>query len=347
VQNVLRQIPGVEVVGVAKTGSQAVSISQQLDPDLITLDVQMPEMDGIEVLRSLRRSKSRTKAVMLSSLTANGAQTTTDALFEGAFDFIHKPAGLDANANRALLLQELSEKIEAFRNSTAARPETRAALTSAGRIISRESDGLKSIHPPSDAPFALVVIGCSTGGPAALRELLPALPGQLPTPIVIAQHMPANYTHSLAARLNEQSALTILEGATGTVLAPCHAYIAPGGMQMGLIRRGGRMELAVNDDPPEHGCRPAVDYLLRSAVAACQGKILAVIMTGMGRDGVAGCRLVRQQGGIVIAQHPIGCTVFGMPKAVIDEQLAHEVVPLDKLAATITGTLRNPTVPVS
>lgn len=333
VRNVLREVPGVEVVGAAKSGAEALAMVTELDPDLLTLDVRMPDLDGIEVLKSLKRARSRAKALMLSSFTANGAQTTTDALFEGAFDFIHKPASSDAVANRLQLRGELAEKIAAFRNFMA----SRTVRSSAPVPRPAPAPVIDDAEPRSDASrYDAVVIGTSTGGPAALRLVIPELPGDLPVPIFIVQHMPPNYTHSLAERLNEVSPIEVVEGVDGMVVDAGFAYIAPGGRQMKVERNGARTVIRVTDDPHEHGCRPAVDYLLRSAAAAYEGRLLAVILTGMGRDGTDGCREVKRRGGRVLAQHPEGCTVYGMPKSVIDEQLADRVIPLERMAAMVS-----------
>lgn len=335
VKNVLRDIPGVEVVGAAKSGTEALSMVAELDPDVLTLDVRMPDIDGIEVLRTLKRNKSRAKAVMLSSLTANGAQTTTDALFEGAFDFVHKPSGSDAIANRMVLLEELTEKLQTFRSS----PEFRGFRSPTPSVRTSPARTTEDLETRTDLAVprcSAVVIGTSTGGPVALREVLPELPSNLPVPVLIVQHMPPNYTHSLAQRLNEASSLEVIEAVDGMPVEAGHAYIAPGGRHMRVERAGTKIVIRIADDPPELGCRPSVDYLLRSAVSVYGGKLLAVILTGMGRDGTEGCREVKRRGGTVITQHADGCTVYGMPKAVVDEQLSDRVVPLDRIGATVT-----------
>jgi two-component system chemotaxis response regulator CheB len=307
----------------------------------MTLDVRMPGGDGLDVLRELKKRRSRTKAIMLSSLTANGAQVTTDALMEGAFDFIHKPGGSDAAANRQTLLDALGEKIAIFRDSrkrriARTRPQTpvnppvatKAAPVPEGAVPAASTGGLI-------AGCEAVLIGTSTGGPVALREVLRALPGDLPVPILIVQHMPAQYTHSLAQRLNEASPLEVVEACDGMNLEPGWAFVAPGGRQMKVARLGSRVRIRITDDPPENSCRPSVDYLFRSAVEVFASKIVAVIMTGMGRDGLEGCRELKRRRAHVIAQHPDGCVVYGMPKAVVDEHLADQVVPLDRIAAVL------------
>lgn len=345
VRNVLRDVPGVEVVGAARGGTEALELVDQLDPELLTLDVHMPDIDGIAVLRELKRRRARARAVMLSSLTADGAQVTTDALLEGAFDFIQKPSGTDAAANRESLLAALTEKIEAFRASPVSRSRRRGSPPPPSRTaepaVSRGSELSDStIIVPAGFRCEAVVIATSTGGPVALREVLPGLPGDLPVPVFVVQHMPSQYTHSLADRLNQVSPMEVVEGVDGMAAEAGFAYIAPGGRQMKIEKRGGKYRVRITDDPPENSCRPAADYLFRSAAEAYQGQILGVVMTGMGRDGLAGCREIRRRGGCVIAQHADGCIVYGMPKAVIDEKLANAVIPLDRLAAVITTRVR-------
>jgi two-component system chemotaxis response regulator CheB len=326
VGNVLRDVPGVNVVGMAGSGQDALDQVERLAPDLLTLDVNMPGIDGIEVLRSLGRRRSGTKAIMLSGLTAEGAAVTTDALLEGAFDFILKPSGGDAAANRAALLASLSEKIQAFREGQTGQRTSRPTVT-----------------PPSTETtirYDAIVIGTSTGGPVALREILPLLPGDLPVPILVVQHMPAQYTRSLAQRLNEASRIEVLEAGDGMALEPGWAFVAPGGRQMKVEGSGNRPVVRITDDPPENSCRPSVDYLFRSAAEVFGGKVIAVMLTGMGRDGVAGCRSLKQRGSFVIAQHPDGCAVYGMPKAVVDEQLADQVLPLERIPGALTRRVR-------
>lgn len=337
VRNTLREIPGVEVVGTAKSGQEALTLIDELDPDLLTLDVQMPVVNGIELLRLLKKKRSRARAIMLSSLTANGAQITTDALLEGAFDFIHKPSGADATANRQSLLSELTEKISAFRLTPVARREHAVAPPAAPRTSHSATTGVSS---GADVLGAVrceaVVIATSTGGPVALNEVLPALPGDLPAPILIVQHMPPQYTQSLANRLNERSEIEVVEGADGMAVAAGFAYIAPGGRHMKVERRAGRIVIGITSDPPENSCRPAADYLFRSAAEVYGARLMAVVMTGMGRDGTEGCRAIKQRGGHVMTQDADGCAVFGMPKAVADAMLSDEALPLGRIADGLT-----------
>jgi two-component system chemotaxis response regulator CheB len=324
--NVLRDATDVDVVGIARDGHDALEKIASLDPDLLTLDVQMPDLDGIGVLREINRRRLRPKAIMVSSLTSEGAQVTTDALLEGAFDFILKPTGADPTENRQRLRAALDEKIGAYRQSIRRRRVP-------GRRAPAEPDADEA--PPGGAVCRAVLVGTSTGGPPALKTVLPQLPADFPVPVLIVQHMPPKYTESLAQRLDEACPLDVSEAADGSEVVPGRVLIAPGGRQMKLARKNGAIRARITDDPQEHGCRPAVDYLFRSAIEAFDGAALGVIMTGMGRDGLRSCELLKARGGCVFAQHEDGCTVYGMPKAVIDEGIADRIVPLDGIGRAV------------
>lgn len=329
-RNVLVEISGCEVVASVADGKSAIEKVQELQPDLVTLDVEMPDMNGIAVLRELKRRKLNTKVVMVSRFTTAGAQVTTDALIEGAFDFILKPSGKNPAENKAALRQALEERISALREHAASSAEVTATPL---------------WTPPSvPAPVAscdAVFIGCSTGGPDALARVIPELPADFPVPIYVVQHMPEGFTSSLAARLNEASQLEVLEAGDGMRVHAGQVVIACGGRHLKLVRRTSNGALLqLTDDPREHRCRPAVDYTLRSAIDVYQGKMLAVILTGMGRDGTEGCQLVRARGGRVIAQHGDGCTVYGMPKSVITAGLADEVMKLSRIPEALERAVR-------
>ncbi|XZE18201.1 protein-glutamate methylesterase/protein-glutamine glutaminase [Pirellulaceae bacterium SH449] len=348
VKNVLKGLEDVEIVGLASAGTEAIERIPELKPDLLTLDVQMPHMNGLEVLDEIKKRRLPVKAIMLSSLTSHGAQVTTDALLAGAFDFIQKPNSSDAGENRAQLEALLTDKIKAFQQSRKvtmpSRPATTQALSSvnpsdSGRLRTEstsEQTGVPSQAGHSSKPIDAVVIGTSTGGPVALREIIPKLPTTLGVPVFVVQHMPPKYTQSLAERLGEASQIPIHEAANGMVVEAGHVYLAQGGLHMGLGLQNRRPVITTTSDPPEHNCRPAVDYTLRAVGQIYGGNVLVVILTGMGRDGTEGCRQIKRMGGTVLAQHPEGCTVFGMPKSVVEEDLADRVIPLEKMAAWIT-----------
>ena len=323
-QNLLRRIPDVEVVGAAADGVEALSLVERLRPDLLTLDVQMPAMDGLDVLRHLRQHRLRPGVIMVSSLTSQGAKATTDALLEGAFDFILKPVGNDLLAGREALMRELAAKVSAYRGF--------------GPVVSPAAPGREAAQTTPEPTAAVIVIGTSTGGPTALRQVLPLLPATLPVPVLVVQHIPADFSTALAARLDEVSPLEVVEASEGMPVVAGRVCIAAGGRHLTLVRKGGRVTCALTEDAPRHGCRPSVDVLLESAVVAYPAGVTAAILTGMGRDGAEGCGLVKRHGGRVVAQAPEGCAVYGMPKAVIEGGHADLVVPLGRMAEAIRST---------
>ena len=207
---------------------------------------------------------------------------------------------------------------------------------------SRDGGAPVAVAPEPDEPPAdtgacqAVCIGASTGGPAALKAVLPKLAANFPVPVLVIQHMPAQYTRSLAKRLDSMCAVSVCEAESGMALGPGMAVVAPGGQQMKIVKAPHGARIEVTDDPHENACKPSVDYTLRSCVSTFDGQILAVILTGMGRDGADGCAEVRRRGGRVIAHHQDGCVVYGMPKAVVDADLAHRILPLERIAAGIT-----------
>ncbi len=354
ISQALGELPQVEVVGKAANGKTALMRIKALQPDLVTLDVEMPEMGGLEVLEVIRREELDCGVVMISSVTKAGGDATVKALELGAFDFITKPdSGGSMEENRRLLREELAPLVEGYRKK----------LEKTGREIKpadvrlRERPPQKGTGREKEQPGRalvermeriagrqkplMVTVGVSTGGPAALGEVIPRLPGKLGVPVLVVQHMPAFFTQSLAKSLNNRSALTVKEAEDGEALRADTVYIAPGGRQMRLGKgAAGGYVLQVTDDPPENNCRPAVDYLFRSVANLCPGRATAVIMTGMGRDGTMGVRLMRRRGGVVIAQDEATSTVFGMPMEVIKAGAADLVLPLPEIAAAITESVR-------
>jgi two-component system chemotaxis response regulator CheB len=334
--NVLKRIDGVDVVAVAADGREAVAKARDLRPDVMTLDVHMPVMDGIAVLKALRERGLPTKAIMVSSLTAAGSPKTVEALLEGAFDYVLKPTGLDPHVAREAIRAALAEKLAAFREA-AAKPTasgqehapSRAAAAPAGRPAAPRR---------SDLRYDAIAIGTSTGGPEVLREVLPRLPRDLPVPVLVVQHMPPVFTATLALRLNELSAVGVVEAADGMAVEPGRAYVAPGGRHLRLASRDGRIVCTIDDGPPRLGCRPSFNHLLESMVDLYGDRLVAAVLTGMGSDGLDGCRRLRAAGGFVLAQSAETCTVYGMPKAIVEATLAHAVLPPTSIAdALATG----------
>jgi two-component system, chemotaxis family, protein-glutamate methylesterase/glutaminase len=335
VKNILRNIPNIEVVGMACTGVEALAKIVELQPHLLTLDVQMPDMNGLELLIEIKKRRMNVKTIMVSGLTAQGAQVTTDALLAGAFDAIQKPNSSDADHNRTLLTSLLSEKISAFLESRRATMPKRSDVALDKRSTRASEDELVTSKPDIGNKNSIaqdnlavrridaVIIGTSTGGPVALRELIPKLPASIGVPVFVVQHMPQGYTKSLAKRIDEISQIPVREAAHGMSVEPNQAFIAPGGLHMGIAQQRGKVVIQTSDSPPEHNCRPSVDYTIRSLASVYGGGLLGVILTGMGRDGAE------------VAQHPEGCTVYGMPKVVVEERLADRVVPIEKMASWI------------
>jgi two-component system, chemotaxis family, protein-glutamate methylesterase/glutaminase len=333
-RSVIATDPGLAVAGTATDGSSALSSLRVDQPDIVLLDVEMPVMDGLVTLREMRQRGYKMPVIMCSSLTQSGAKVTIEALAGGASDYVAKPAGHSSREQAlAALAQELLPKIHAL----AGRGSLQLPAVPSARSVIAISQPPNVSQPISAAP-SVVAIGVSTGGPAALDVLLPALPPGFPLPILIVQHMPEVFTRLLAERLNQKCVLGVSEATEGALVQPGTVHIARGGWHMEVTsaaRSGAPPTIHINQDPPENHCRPAVDVLLRSAVRVYGPSVLAVILTGMGSDGLAGCRIIRGQGGSVIAQDQLTSTVWGMPGAVAQAGLAHRVLPLGSIAAEI------------
>ena len=322
----LAQDAELEIVGSASDGRIALSKIEQLHPDLVTLDVEMPVMNGLETLKELRKIHPKLPVIMFSTLTERGASATLDALSLGASDYATKPSNTGSQAMAIAAIQvELIPKIKALCVSASPKLKTLPPPRPAIRI-----------KPRSKQPIEIVAIGTSTGGPNALGEVLPHIPKDLPVPIVVVQHMPPIFTRLLADRLASQSQIPVTEGAAGITLTPGRAWIAPGNFHMTVAHAGVNRRLDLNQNPPEHSCRPAVDPLFRSVAAVFRANVLAVVMTGMGSDGVLGAQHIREAGGEVIIQDEASSVVWGMPGLVYAAGQADAVYPLDQLAPEIT-----------
>ncbi len=332
---VLASLPDVEVVGQASNGKLALQMVHELKPDLLTLDMDMPEMDGLAVLEALKGSPDKPAVIVVSASTLQGGRLTIRALQKGAFDFLTKPDTASAGQSRAALRAELAPRIKAL----ALRQGIRSILGGAGGVSVGGGPGKRMARLASAVKPEMVLIGVSTGGPTAL---LPALPGNLDVPVLVVQHMPPIFTRSLAESLDGKCALRVREAAEGDILQPNTVYIAPGGHQMRIAPGpgGGRL-VQITDDPPENNCRPAVDYLFRSAATHFPGRAMGVILTGMGSDGTLGLRLLKRHGCFIIAQDEASCVVYGMPKAAVDAGVVDATVPLESIAGLIVATIRN------
>jgi two-component system chemotaxis response regulator CheB len=335
----LAKDPALEVVGTAANGRIALAKMQHLNPDIVVLDIEMPEMDGLAMLKELRKLRPHLPVIMFSALTERGAEATLDALALGATDYFTKPVesgGLEASL--AVIRQQLIPEIKALctRGSTS---ESGLGLA-VGKKMRCGTPGLASrLGPPlrdsRTAPVEVLAIGTSTGGPNALAELFRGLPADFPVPMLIVQHMPPMFTRLLAERLSAQFVIPVEEGQSGTLLAPGRAWIAPGDHHMGLTRDGGEVRLLVHQDPPENSCRPAVDVLLRSVARIFGPRSLTVILTGMGEDGLRGCQAIQEAGGQILAQDEASSVVWGMPGQIARTGLADRVVPLSMMADEI------------
>ncbi len=314
----------LEVVGAARDGREAVEMVRALRPDVVTLDIEMPVMDGLTALREIRRIAPRTRVIMFSTLTEKGARETIEALSLGAFDFVTKPKGSSLTQSLQRIKEELIPKIRAA-----------APRTPAPRLPAPPRPPV--FKPPLVRPgvYAVVGIGISTGGPKALMEVIPRLPGTFPVPVLIVQHMPPMFTTQLARSLDRLSPLRVKEAQQGEPVQKGTVYIAPGDYHMEVRGSGRSKHIHLHQGPPENGCRPSVDPLFRSLAETYGGAVVGVVMTGMGHDGREGARKIKEKGGLVIAQDEKTSTVFGMPRAVIEAGLADLVLPLAEIPAKL------------
>lgn len=359
----LDEDPRVEVVGTAADGEEAVARVEELSPDAVTLDVEMPVLDGLGALRRIRARHPRLPVVMFSTLTEKGALTTLQALSEGASDYVTKPSNTTSVAESLTMVREqLVPRLVALTGvrrlsgvpadaaRRPARPTTTATpSTPTTPTTTPTADGPRRVpvapSPAVAAPGApeVLVVGCSTGGPDAFARVVAGLPADLPVPVLVVQHMPPVFTTMFARRLDASSGLEVLEAADGDEVRPGRVLVAPGDHHL-RVRRGadGVVRAVVDQGVPENFCRPAVDVLFRSAAALWGGRAVAVVLTGMGADGREGVRPLRAAGARVLVQDQETSVVWGMPGAVAEAGLADEVLPLDDLAPRLATLLRRP-----
>jgi two-component system chemotaxis response regulator CheB len=319
----------LEVVGAAANGKLALDAVARLNPDVVTLDVEMPEMDGIETVKRLRKTHNRLPIIMFSSFTDRGSLATVRALANGANDYVFKPS--NSAQSRDVIRDQLLRKIK--------------LLVNRGCEDDVTATRVKKSSGPNEVPIQridVVAIGTSTGGPSALAQVIPRLPKSFAAPILIVQHMPKMFTRLLAERLHERSPLEVVEAQNGEEVYAGKVYIAPGDYHMEVRRVDGKVTTHLQQGPPEHSCRPAMDVLLRSVVDVYGSYALGVILTGMGQDGFKGCELLRQAGGIVLAQDQESSVVWGMPGYVAQAGLAEAVVPINGVAGEIIKRVRVP-----
>lgn len=319
--------PELQVIGTASDGQIGLAKIAQLQPDLVTLDIEMPVKNGLETLAELRKLYPKLPVIMFSTLTERGGAATLEALSLGASDYATKPSNTGSPAVAlAAIRADLIPKIKALCAGNSTKLKTLPPPRPPVRIL----------KAPVDRRIEMVAIGTSTGGPNALAEVLPHIPKDFPVPIVVVQHMPPIFTRLLADRLAGRSAIPVEEGTEGAVLSPAHAWIAPGNFHMTVVQSKGSWRLQLDQNAPEHSCRPAVDPLFRSVAIAGRSGVLGVVMTGMGSDGVLGAQHIREAGGEVIIQDEASAVVWGMPGLVYAAGQADGVYPLDQLAPEIT-----------
>ncbi len=329
----LSAFPNVEVVGTAHNGRVGIDKIKKLSPDIITLDFEMPELNGIETLKEIKRQNLNVKAIMISSQTQKGAQVTIDALNAGAFDFIAKPEGNNFVENTKTLSKQLLPLIRTLSVQTRLKTS----------ILNRKTDLLQSKKIEktiSTSPCKIVALGISTGGPTALANVIPKLPATLKVPLVLVQHMPPVFTKALADSLNKKSEVNVVEAEDGMKLTAGTVYIAPGAKQMKVEYKFGGNIIKITDAPHENNCKPSVDYLFRSISEVYKGGCLGVIMTGMGADGTKGLKIMKEYGVKVIAQDKASCVVFGMPMEAIKADVVDVIIPLDKIADEIIKSVK-------
>ena len=323
-----------EVVGTAQNGREGVDQTLKLQPDIVTMDIEMPVMDGIAALEEIME-KSPRPVLMVSSLTEAGAQATIDALDKGAVDFI--PKALDDQERNVMKMADvLHEKLAAAANSKIASELTTESKEEPPKKAEKE-DVQPQISRMSNAKA--LVIGCSTGGPRALQEIVPQLAADLRVPVLIAQHMPAGFTKAMANRLNETSKIEVCEAADMQKLETGIVYIAPGGQHMRIKKDGAENMIAIGDDKGESLYKPSVDVLAESVLKTIGGSVVAVMLTGMGEDGAENFVSLKKEGAHVIAQDEASSTVYGMPRAVKNKGGASEVLPLDTMVQRISMLL--------
>jgi len=334
ITKILENEPDIRVVATARSGEEAITKAQQENPDVITMDVEMPGMGGLEAVRNIV-AHQRVPIIMCSSLTREGADTTFRALELGAVDFIAKPDAAYTNINE--VARDLVAKVRTFARR-GARPMAahEASERAAERKLGRDP-AVAPMHTSARGNFECVAIGTSTGGPVALSHVIPYLPADFATPIVIVQHMPLGFTRPLADRLNAQSKLRVVEAASGMLLAKGTAIVIPSGRQVRLVRSLGEVEVQLSADDGTSLHVPSVD-IMTEQVANVYGPLsVGVILTGMGQDGVKGLKRLKARGGYVVGQDEKTCVVYGMPRAAAVAGLVDRVAPLDEISGILSS----------
>ncbi len=348
VTEMLESDPQIKVIGSAENGAEAVQMASRLRPDIITMDIEMPVMDGITATRKIMASRP-TAILMFSSLTTDGAQATLDALEAGAVDFLPKRFE-DISRDRGEASRVLCERVRAVSRRGFIRPRATAtaprpvrstatpATTSSAMASNPISTPTRASTGSTDIPrgqIKLLAIGTSTGGPVALQKVLTELPANYPLPILLIQHMPGTFTTAFSQRLDRACAIRVREAADGDRLEPGLALLAPGGMQMTLEGRGAQMRVKITEATLDQNYKPCVDVTFASIARQVAGQTLAVVLTGMGADGREGTRLLKQGGAKIWAQDEESCVVYGMPAAIVDAGIADQILPLEQMGKSL------------
>ncbi len=343
VKEILESDPMLEVVGLAENGEQAIEAVKNLKPDVVTMDIEMPIMDGITATRKIMQA-TPTSIIMFSSLTTDGAKSTLDALDAGAIDFLPKrfeDISKDKEEAKKLLCQRVKDlgrgRPVAKNNSGAAAVVSRTAIVDSKQKIGRAAVPTPKLTVKENlsTKIKLVAIGTSTGGPVALQKVLVELPANFPVPVVVIQHMPGSFTGAFSERLDQQCKIHVKEAESGDKLQAGVAYIAPGGKQMIVEKIAGQLSLRIVDEIPNQTYKPSVDVTYASINKVVPTNTLAVILTGMGADGCKGATLLHQSGSIIWAQDENSCVVYGMPAAIVDAGIAEKIMDVSKVGASI------------
>jgi two-component system, chemotaxis family, protein-glutamate methylesterase/glutaminase len=338
----LESDPCVKVVGTANNGEDGLEIIRRLKPDLVTMDVEMPRMDGLTALKRIMESDP-VPVMMVSSITTEGAQATLEALELGAVDFIPKQmsyVSLDIVkikedllakiknivGRKHILMARAREKSRFTKSTATAKAKSAMMYTQASGLIKKKNQKID-----------LIAIGSSTGGPPALHTVISQLPANLPVGVVIAQHMPPMFTKTLAERLDGLSQVTVREAVDGEIVEPGHVLISPGGKHLLVKRYGGRVRVCVSSEPNNTLYKPCVDVLFNSVADTCGATTLAVVLTGMGNNGVHGAQHIKEKGGVIIAQNEATCVVYGMPRAIVEADIANNILSIENIAPEISS----------
>ncbi len=341
ISRILRSDPAIEVAGLAADGEKAAEMLKRGGIDVVVLDVEMPVMDGLKALPLLLRIDPSVRVIMASALTTVGGTIAMQALQAGAADYVPKPSVRQTEEFAREILAKVKGQARLRRQGggTGSRPPTVCVGAGASGAPAAGPTGGITLRPgPGRAPL-LLAVGSSTGGPQALFAFFRALTKPLPVPIMVTQHMPPLFTRSLAEHIDRLGERSCREAGENEPLLADHILVAPGDRHLTIQMTDQGLRTRLTDDPPENSCRPAVDPMLRSASAACAGRVLAVILTGMGQDGLRGSQALLQAGGCVLAQDEASSVVWGMPGAVARAGLCHAVMPIEELAAKVTQML--------